>query len=309
MISLMPPDVVCPDFLLERAQASGRSNVAIANAGTDVVMQSARDATDAGIMTPVFVGVKEDIHREADALGWNIGAYAIIESDGTEEDAAIKAAKACGNGQAGVIMKGHVHTDTFMRAVLNRDAGLRTGKRLGHVFHMTVPGREGALLISDAAVNVAPDFETQQSLLAYIIQVAQAAGIARPNVAVLSATEEVSEAVPSSVAADALVTWSKAQNLPSEIFGPVAFDLAVSPKAAAIKGVERAAVGNADALLVPTIEVGNALFKMMVYFMGACAAGVVLGARVPVILTSRADPPQARLASAALAALLESVTA
>ncbi len=276
---------------------------AVANAGARLPMESARIGADAGIMQPVLVGDSDAIRREAEGLDWDISRYRIVGTD-SEEDAANQAARLCGAGDAQALMKGHVHTDTFMLAILNREAGLRTDRRLTHVFHMTVPGSDKALLITDAAVNVAPDIKTKKAAIRNAVALAHAVGIACPNVAILSATEEVTERMPSSVDAAELTQWAGDEIADACVYGPLAFDNAISPEAAAIKNIENPVAGHADIILVPDIVSGNALFKMMVYMKSACAAGLVLGARVPVILTSRADPPEARLASVAIAAIL-----
>ena len=175
---------------------------------------------------------------------------------------------------------------------------------MSHVFHMSVPDHDRALLITDGALNVAPDLRTRQSILTNLVGLCHAIGLDRPKIALLSATEGPMPSMPTSLDAAELSEWAQTQNFQADIDGPFAFDNAVSPAAVALKGMtDRPVAGNADALLVPAIETGNALFKMMVYFMGACAAGVVVGGRVPIIITSRADPPEARLASTALAAL------
>jgi len=191
---------------------------------------------------------------------------------------------------------------------LNREAGLRTAGRLTHVFSMTFPGTSPSddkpLLIADAAVNAAPDTITQQSIVENAIAVARQLGIARPKVAFLSATETPNEHIASSLVAREMADWAKQNISDADFCGPLAFDLCVSAKAAQIKGVDDPVAGAADIIVVPEVVVGNALFKAMVHMMGACSAGVVMGAKVPVVLTSRADPVAARLASVALANLM-----
>lgn len=304
---LAQTDVVCPDRLLEAARHAPAIRTAIANAGTSVVMESARDAAEAGLIEPVFFGMADDIAKCAEALAWDISAFSIVSAEG-EAEAASKAAFSAGRGDVAAIMKGHVHTDVFMRALLDREAGLRTGRRLTHLFHMTVAGKPGELFITDAALNVAPDMETKQAIIRNVVDLAHAIGIAEPNVALLSATEVPTEAIPSSVEAAALTSWAEETIGDARVLGPLAFDLAVSPASAEIKGISHVVAGQADALVVPDIVSGNALFKMMVHFMGACAAGIVLGAKVPILLTSRSDPPAARLASAALVTIFRSQT-
>ncbi|MDH3580411.1 MAG: bifunctional enoyl-CoA hydratase/phosphate acetyltransferase, partial [Hyphomicrobiales bacterium] len=276
----------------------------VVNAVSDVVLHSARDAARAGVIDPVLFGDPQAIEAGAKALGRGLAGVEIVAAAG-EKEAAELAARAAGRGEIDALMKGHVHTDIFMRAALDRDAGLRTGRRLAHVFSMTLPGRAGNLLISDAALNTHPDLETKKAIIESVIELAHAMGAQRPRIALLSATEEPTEAIPSSIEAAELERWAGEVIADADVQGPLALDLAVSGEAARIKGVSGAVVGRADALVVPDIVTGNALFKMMVQFMNACAAGIVLGAKVPILLTSRADPPAARLASAALAVLVK----
>lgn len=301
---LVKSEVVCPSRLLEAARRAPAIRTAIANAGTPVVMESVREAAEAGLIEPVFFGAPDDIAQCAEALAWDISAFSVVPADG-EEEAASKAAFSAGRGEVAAIMKGHVHTQIFMRALLEPEAGLRTGRRLTHLFHMSVADRSEELFITDAALNIAPDIETKQAIIRNAVDMAHSIGIASPNVALLSATEVPTETIPSSVEAVALTEWAKENICNAQVFGPLAFDLAVSPAAAEIKGVSHAVAGQTDILVVPEIVTGNALFKMMVHFMGACAAGLVLGAKVPILLTSRADPPAARLASAALATIFQ----
>ncbi|MGD9868117.1 MAG: bifunctional enoyl-CoA hydratase/phosphate acetyltransferase [Hyphomicrobiales bacterium] len=295
---------VCPPYLLELVKGARPLRTAVVNAGSAVVMESVRDAVAAGLIEPVLFGDPDAMAREAGALGFDISAYdSVAASD--EESAAREAALATGRGEAAALLKGQVHTDVFMRAVLSRDANLRLGRPLTHVFHMSAPAREKPLLITDGALNPAPDVEMKKSIIANAVALAHAVGIARPQVALLSATEEPSPRIPSSTEAVQLTGWAKDAVEGADVYGPLAFDLAVSEEAARIKGVSLPVAGKADVLVVPEIVCGNALFKMMVQFMDACAAGIVLGAKVPVLLTSRADPPQARLASLALAAAMQ----
>jgi len=234
-------------------------------------------------------------------LGWNIAEFELVPANG-EADAAAKAVACVHQGKAQLLMKGDLHTDVLIRALLNREMGLRTGERLSHFFHMTVPNSERVLCITDAVVNVQPDTKTQLSILRGATSVMHALGNAKPRIALLSATEVPTNAMPSSVGAKHLLEAMLPQDhAAARVFGPLAFDGAVSPEAAKIKLIEDPVAGHADVLLVPNIETGNAIFKQLVYFNAATAAGVLLGAKVPVMLTSRADPPAARLASAALA--------
>lgn len=293
----------CPQPLLAAARGGNPVRTMVINAVNDVVLESARDATEAGIIEPVLVGDLAEMRGAADRIGWDIATYEVIEASG-EEAAAQAGAMATGRGRAEAIMKGHLHTDVFMKAVLNKEAGLRVGKPLTHISHLTVPGRSGSLILTDGALNPAPDVELKKVIIANAIALAHALGNTRPKVALLSATEVPSPKIPSTTEAVELTRWAKDAIRDADVDGPLAFDLCVSPEAVKVKGVVSPVAGAADILIMPEIVVGNALMKMMTQFMGACMGGVVLGAKVPILLTSRSDPAAARLASAALAAAM-----
>jgi phosphate acetyltransferase len=294
---------VCPRSLLKKAQSLPTPRVAIASAGTRLPMQAARIATETGVMEPVFVGDKFAIRAVAAAIGWDIAKYQIV-SVASDEAAARTAATLCGKGEADVLMKGDLHTDTFLKGALSKEADLRTNKRLVHVFHITHPDGGRPLLISDAAVNVAPDLKTRQQATLAVVKLLHQLGNQTPRVAFLSATETPSDAIPSSTEARTLRDWAHNSIKNAHFSGPLALDLALSPRAAEIKNIEDDPVaGQADAIIVPDLTTGNALFKALVYLSSGCAAGIVTGAKVPILLTSRADPPAARLASVALATI------
>lgn len=296
-------EAVAPQDLIDRAQGFGAPRVAIARAGSPLPMEAAEDATKAGLMIPVFVGEADMIRAEAAKLDWDISRYALHDTTG-EQEAGQTAAALCGAGEADVLMKGQLHTDVFMKAAVSRTAGLRTGQRFVHIFHISHPDGGRPILISDAAVNVAPDLETRQSAIIEVKKLLNKLGNARPKIAILSATESPIPAVPSSMDGKALADWARVNVTDIDVSGPLAFDLIMSPDAVATKklGADPVA-GHADAIIVPDIVSGNALFKAFVYLSGGCAAGLVTGAKVPILLTSRADPPAARIASAALAAI------
>ena len=299
MLSQLTP--VCPQPLLNQAQALPAMVTAVVNAGSELALESAKLAFEAGIIVPILVGNIAAIQKAAQAIDWNIDQFELIASE-SEEDSAANAVQCVRQGTAKLLMKGNLHTDVLIRALLNKEHGLRTGERLSHLFHMSVPGSDRVLCITDAVVNVSPDTKTQLSILRGATDVMHALGILKPKVALLSATEVVTQAMPSSIAAkELLAAMSDQDHQAADVFGPLAFDGAMSPEAAKIKGITHPVAGYADVLLVPNIETGNAIFKQLVYFNGATAAGVLMGAKVPVMLTSRADPPAARLASAALA--------
>lgn len=297
-------DATCPANLLEMAQKAKSPRVAIARAGAPLPMEAARDAAALDIMEPVFCGERAMIEAEAETLGWDISQLEIIEAEG-EEESGKAAAFACGEGRADVLMKGQLHTDVFMKSALNRAAGLRTDDRLVHLFHITHPDGGKPMVISDAAVNVAPNLETRKASVRETVKLLGLLGNARPKVAFLSATESVIDSVPSSVEADALATWATSELPQANFSGPLALDLILSPQAVATKKLtDDPVAGQADAILVPDIVSGNALFKAFVYLTGGCAAGIVMGAKVPILLTSRADPPAARMASICLASIV-----
>ena len=299
MLSQLTP--VCPQPLLNQAQALPAMVTAVVNAGSELALESAKLAFEAGIIVPILVGNIASIQKAAQAIDWNIDQFELIASE-SEEDSAANAVQCVHQGTAKLLMKGNLHTDVLIRALLNKEHGLRTGERLSHLFHMSVPGSDRVLCITDAVVNVSPDTKTQLSILRGATDVMHALGNLKPKIALLSATEVVTQAMPSSIAAkELLAAMSDQDHQAADVFGPLAFDGAMSPEAAKIKGITHPVAGYADVLLVPNIETGNAIFKQLVYFNGATAAGVLMGAKVPVMLTSRADPPAARLASAALA--------
>lgn len=296
-------EAVAPQDLIDRAKRFGPPRVAIARAGAPLPMEAAEDATKAGIMVPVFIGEADMIHAEADNLNWDISGYALHDTT-SEDEAGRVAAALCGAGEADVLMKGQLHTDVFMKSAVSRDAGLRTGARFVHIFHITHPDGGKPILISDAAVNVSPDLETRQSCITEVNDLLHRLGNERPKIAILSATESAIPSVPSSMDGKALADWATENIDNADVYGPLALDLILSPEAVATKGLTNNPVaGQADAIIVPDIVSGNGLFKAFVYLGGGCAAGLVTGAKVPILLTSRADPPAARLASAALAAI------
>ncbi len=296
-------EATAPADLIAKAKQFAAPRVAIARAGAPLPMEAAKEATAVGIMTPVFVGEAAMIHEEAAKLGWDISDYALHDTTG-EEAAGKTAAALCGTGEADVLMKGQLHTDVFMKSAVSRDAGLRTGNRFVHIFHITHPDGGKPLLVSDAALNVAPDIATRQSAILEVEKLLNALGNARPKIAILSATESAIPSVPSAMEAKELADWAAENVAGADVAGPLALDLILSPKSVATKGLtDDPVAGQADAIIVPDIVSGNAIFKSLVYLSGGCAAGLVTGAKVPILLTSRADPPAARIASAALAAI------
>lgn len=294
----------CPANLLDEAEELPPVTMAVAGAGERAVMESARRATMMGLIKPVLIGDGDAVRAIARQMDWNLSKVRIVEAE-SEVKAAARAVELVHGGEVAALMKGYLHTDELMRAVLDRVTGLRTGRRISHVFQMTIPGRSGTLYITDAAINVAPDVATKLDIIRNAVSLANTLEKYEPKVAVLSATETPSEAMPSSIEAAEVVHLARDGAVTGALVeGPFALDNAISPDAAAVKRIDNAVAGRANILVVPNIETGNALFKAMVYLMGACAAGIVMGAKVPIVLSSRADPPEARLAAAAITAIV-----
>jgi len=292
--------IVCPNNLINVAKKRGVVNAAIVNAGEMFPMESVHKAVQHNLINPTFIGNENEIKKYAEKLNWNISKYKIINENNENSTAPI-AAKLASEDKVKIIVKGHIHTDILMKAVLKRDLNLIGKKRLSHVWHMTLEADDKPFIITDGVVNVLPKLEVKMHILRNAVNFANKIGITRPKVSVLSATEEVIGSVPSSIEADTITKKAKKENVNADVFGPLAFDNTVSKKSAAIKKIKNDVAGNADILLVPNVESGNALVKMMIYFMGACAAGVVIGGKVPVVITSRSDESEARLASIAAA--------
>ena len=293
-------NIVCPENLLNIAKEKGPVKAVIVNAVKKVAIESAKQAVEANLITPIFIGDKTIIEKLSKEIKWDISKYEIVHEPDENSTAPI-AAKLASEGKAKIIVKGHIHTDVLMKAVLKRDLNLIGKKRLSHIWHMTLEKNDKPFIITDGALNVLPKLETKMHILRNSVDFANRIGIKKPKISILSATEEVLESVPSSVEAKALTKRAKEEGIEADVFGPMAFDNSVSEKAAQIKGIKNAVAGKTDILLVPNVEAGNGLVKMMIFFMGACAAGVVVGGKVPVVITSRADDTEARLASMAAA--------
>ena len=292
--------IVCPNNLINVAKKTGIVNAAIVNAGEIFPMESVHKAVQHNLINPTFIGNENEIKKYAEKLKWNISKYKIIDEK-QENNTAPIAAKLVSEGKVKILVKGHIHTDVLIKAVLKKSLNLIGKKRLSHVWHMTLTADDKPFIITDGVVNVLPKLEAKMHILRNAVNFANKIGISKPKVSVLSATEEILESVPSSIEADLITKKAKEENINADVFGPLAFDNSVSKKSAAIKKIKNEVSGSADILLVPNVEAGNALVKMMIYFMGACAAGVVVGGKTPVVITSRSDESEARLASIAAA--------
>jgi phosphate acetyltransferase len=267
-------------------------------------LKGALDAARHKIIEPVLVGPEDTIRPLANSLGLDISAFEIVDAPNSRA-AAEKAVELVRAGRVELLMKGSLHSDELLGAVASKEAGLRTGRRISHVFVMDVPSHPKTLFITDAAVNITPDLPAKQDIVQNAIDLYAGLGLGTPKVAILSAVETVTVKIPSTIDAAALCKMAdRGQISGGVIDGPLAFDNAISPEAARIKGIKSPVAGHAEILVVPDLEAGNMLAKNLTFLAGADAAGIVLGARVPVVLTSRADNLRTRMASCAVAMLL-----
>jgi phosphate acetyltransferase len=265
-------------------------------------LAGAMQAAEAKLIVPLLVGPEARIRRIADEEKLDISACRVIDTPHSHASAA-KGVELVRAGEAAALMKGSLHTDELMGAVVH-EAGIRTERRISHVFIMDVPTYPKPLFITDAAVNIAPTLDDKADIVRNAIELAQALGVTQPKVAILSAVETVNAKIPSTIDAAALCKMADRGQIRGGVLdGPLAFDNAISAEAAAMKGIVSPVAGDADILLVPDLEAGNMLAKELTFLANADAAGIVLGARVPIVLTSRADSVRARLASAAVAAI------
>jgi len=295
---LQSKEAQIPNNLISLAKKTPNLSAGIICANHDSSMESAKKSVELNLINPIFIGNKQEINEKAEKIEWNINAYEIINSS-NDVEAAIIGAELGRDNKIKVMIKGNLHTDVLMRTYLKKEFGLIEGKRLSHIWHMTILKDDKPLFITDGALNVAPRIDVKMHILKNVIEFANQIDIAKPRVAILSGTEDPIESMPSSVEAKELMERAKNENINAYVHGPLAFDNAISPEAAAIKNISNEVAGKADILLVPNLETGNALSKIMVYFMGACAAGFIVGGKVPVVVTSRADSSASRIASIA----------
>ncbi len=279
---------------------------AVAHPCSDAALEGAVDAARMGIIASILVGPRAKIVAVAEAAGLDISPYEIVDALHSH-DAAEKAVALVREGRAETLMKGSLHTDELLGAVVRRDTGLRTERRLSHCFLLDVPSHDRALIVTDAAINIFPTLEEKVDIVQNAIDLAHAMGVAEPRVAILSAMETVNPKLQSTVEAAALCKMADRGQITGGLLdGPLALDNAISAEAARIKGIGGPVAGQADILVVPDLEAGNMLAKSLGFLASADSAGIVLGARVPITLTSRADSVQSRLASCAVAALVAS---
>lgn len=293
------------DDLVKRAQGRPPVRVAVVAADQGLVLESVKQAEKAGIVEPRLIGDRDAILARAGEIGIETDRWPIIAANG-EAQSARAGVDLVRNGDADVVMKGQIHTDVFMRALLDAEHGLRLpGKRVSHVFIIDIPTYPKLFAVTDAAINIAPDLNAKVQILENAISLLHSLGMPTPKAAVLSAVETVNPAIASSLDAACITLMAKRGQIGGAVVdGPLAFDNAVSADAAREKGIVSEVAGDADILLVPDLVSGNILAKNLEHLAGATAAGIVMGLSAPVVLSSRADPPAARTAALALAALL-----
>jgi phosphate acetyltransferase len=290
--------------LIQRCENREAFPVAVCWPCSTVSLAGAMEAARAGIIYSLLVGPQRELNAIAASLGLDLGSYEIIHAN-SEENAAAKAVELCRSGRATALIKGSLHTDLLMHAALQKDTGLRTPRRFSHVFVLDAPLYERTLFITDAAINIYPTLEDKVDIVQNAIDLAHVLGVVEARVAILSAIETVSPKILSTIDAAALCKMADRGQITGAILdGPLAFDTAVNAEAARVKNLRSPVAGEADILLVPDLESGNMLAKQLEYLGGARLAGIVLGAKVPIILTSRADSSESRVASCAIASEL-----
>jgi phosphotransacetylase/acyl dehydratase len=290
--------------LIARATSKQPVKTAVAWPCDEVSLGGAIQAFKDKLIVPALVGSESTIRSLAETMQLDLNTIQIVDV-GDSRTAAVRAVEMARKGEAQMLMKGSLHTDELMSAVVSREGGMRTGRRISHVFALDVPSYHKTLFVTDAAINIQPDLETKIDILQNAIDMLLKLEVVKPKVAILSAVESVNPAIPSTLDAAALCKMvDRGQITGAIVDGPLAFDNAISSDAARIKKIKSPVAGDVDLLLVPNLEAGNILFKELQYLAGALAAGVVVGAKVPIVLTSRADGELARMASCALGVLL-----
>jgi phosphotransacetylase len=290
--------------LIERCASLEPVSTAVAHPCDQSSLAGAVEAAQAGLIRPILVGPEAKVRAVAEQFALDMRPFRLVDAPHSHA-AAAKAVEIVRAGEAETLMKGSLHTDELMAEVVRKEGGLRTERRISHAFIMDVPTYPKPLVVTDAAINIFPDLETKRDIVQNAIDMAHALGRERPKVAILSAVETVTPKIPSTIDAAALCKMAERGQITGALLdGPLAFDNAISKEAASIKGIRSEVAGDADILVVPDLEAGNMLAKQLSFLANADAAGIVLGARVPIILTSRADTVRARMASCAVAVLL-----
>jgi len=291
------------DRLINKAKEVPAATTVVVHPCDETSLRGPVEAAEAGIIVPILVGPKAKIEAVARQHGLDIGRYTIVDVAHSDA-AAARGVELIRESKGELLMKGSLHTDELMRQVTSGTTGLRTGRRISHVFVMDVPTHSDTLFITDAAINIFPDLDTKRDIIQNAIDLFTQVGLGTPRVAILSAVETVTSKIPSTIEAAALCKMAERGQITGGVLdGPLAFDNAIDPEAARIKGITSPVAGRAQILVVPDLEAGNMLAKNLTFLAKADAAGIVLGARVPIILTSRADSVRARMASSAVAVL------
>ena len=291
------------EAMLERCRNLPAVTTAVAHPCEETALAGAMEAAEKGLIVPILVGPEAKIREIAKAHGMKLGQTRIVDTAHSHASAA-RAVELVRQGEAELLMKGSLHTDELLGAVVARETGLRTGRRLSHVFIMDVPTYHKVLIITDGAINIAPSLEDKVDICQNAIDLAISFGVKTPKVAILAAVETVTSKMPATIDAAALCKMAeRGQIIGGLLDGPLAFDNAISKEAAETKGIRSAVAGDPDILLAPDLEAGNILAKQLSFLANADSAGLVLGARVPIILTSRADSVRSRIASCAVAML------
>jgi phosphate acetyltransferase len=289
--------------LIAKAKEVPPATTIVAHPCDEASLRGPVEAAEAGIIVPILVGPAKKISAVAREHGIDIDRFEIVDAPHSEA-AAAKAVGLVHESKGELLMKGSLHTDELMREVTSSKTGLRTARRISHVFVMDVPTHSDTLLITDAAINIFPDLDAKRDIVQNAIDLFTQIGLGTPRVAILSAVETVTSKIPSTIEAAALCKMAERGQITGGVLdGPLAFDNAVDPEAAKIKGIKSEVAGRAQILVVPDLEAGNMLAKNLTFLARADAAGIVLGARVPIVLTSRADSVRARMASCAVAVL------
>ena len=290
--------------LLARCEGLAPVPTAVAHPCEVTALSGAIEAATLGLIVPLLVGPAQRIKETAAAAGIDLDGHEIIDVSHSNASAA-KAVELIREGRAEILMKGSLHTDELMAAVVSREGGLRTGRRISHVFVMDVPTYHKVLIVTDGAINIAPTLEDKVDICQNAIDLAVSLGLEKPKVAILAAVETVTSKMPATLDAAALCKMAERGQIKGGILdGPLAFDNAISKEAARTKGIQSTVAGDPDILLAPDLEAGNILAKQLSFLANADSAGMVLGARVPIILTSRADSVRSRIASCAVAKLV-----
>ena len=285
-----------PKELKSKALETPNIPAGVVCADQTIVLDALKEGQNINLINPILIGKKSRIEEKADEIEFDIKNFQILDVE-NDKEAANVACNLANNNKIKIIIKGNIHTDILMKSYLKKEFNLIGGKRLSHIWQMSSPKLNKPLYITDGALNVIPRVDIKLQILKNAVEFYKKLHDIKPKVALLSGTEDPIESMPSSIESRRVMDLANKENVDAFVYGPLAFDNAVSSEAAKIKGISNEVAGNADILLVPNLETGNALSKIMVYFMNACAAGIVIGGKTPVVVPSRADNKVSKLAS------------